>query len=535
MATDCAWELHGASAGSEQSRCTTPRSRQAVLRPAGRAQRVIDAIDGEHRELGVLALGLDYRGERARMALDLGYQDHHIDAPRPSVTPSGALPDAPDARRSFAQPWTYTDERDVFGVARAEYDLSDTVMAWGAVGVRDGEESNVLANPTADGAGHLTVYRFDNRREDRVVTGEAGLRAAFATGRVGHRVSVSASVYRLDSKNAYAMGGFGTAVGTLTAPRAVAPIATTLFGGELSDPLTTIRTRTRSLALADTLAFADERVMLTLGARQQTLEQYSYAYATGAQTDRYDADALTPVGAVVFKLGRQWSIYANYAEALQPGQVVPATSGGVPLSNVGEVLDPFTSRQYELGAKYDSGRVGATAALFRIAQPNTVVADGRMSTDGEQRNQGLELSGYGEVAEGLRVLGGFTLMEATLQRTQGGVNAGNDALGVPRHQANLGLEWDWHAVPGLTTEARAVHTGRQYADAANSRELPAWTRMDLGVRYGFAAGGRHWSLRARVDNVFDLDYWASTGGASGANYLVLGAPRTYTVSLSVDL
>jgi iron complex outermembrane recepter protein len=35
--------------------------------------------------------------------------------------------------------------------------------------------------------------------------------------------------------------------------------------------------------------------------------------------------------------------------------------------------------------------------------------------------------------------------------------------------------------------------------------------------------------------VTDEDYWASVGGEPGANYLVLAAPRTFKVSLSVDL
>ena len=42
------------------------------------------------------------------------------------------------------------------------------------------------------------------------------------------------------------------------------------------------------------------------------------------------------------------------------------------------------------------------------------------------------------------------------------------------------------------------------------------------------------TLRARVDNVADRKYWASVGGFPGAGYLVVGAPRTFTLSASVD-
>jgi iron complex outermembrane receptor protein len=46
--------------------------------------------------------------------------------------------------------------------------------------------------------------------------------------------------------------------------------------------------------------------------------------------------------------------------------------------------------------------------------------------------------------------------------------------------------------------------------------------------------GRVVTLRARVDNVANRNYWASVGGSSGSGYLVVGAPRTFTLSASVD-
>jgi iron complex outermembrane recepter protein len=490
---------------------------------------------GEDRELGMGSLGVDYRGERLRLSADLGWQDQRIDRPRPSVTPSGGIPRAPDADQNFAQPWTFAEERDTFGVVRAEYDLSDDVMAWAALGMRDSDEHNVLANPTSDAAGNLTTGRFDNYREDRVTTGDVGIRAKFATASISHRLSASASAFKLDSKNAYAFGGYGTAIGTLYAPVAVAPLGGLTAGGVLFEPLTTSKNETRSVAIADTLGFADDSILLTLGARHQTLEQYGYNYFSGAQTSRYRDSAVTPVGAVVFKFGRAVSLYANYAEALLPGQEVPAVSGSTPLQNAGELLAPFKSKQVEVGAKYDAGSYGATASLFRINQPNTVVSNARLTTDGEQRNQGLELSVYGQPLDGLRVLGGVTLLDATYNKTQDGVNEGNDVLGVADTQANVGVEWDVPALAGLTVEGRSVYTSRQAASADNTLEIPSWVRFDLGARYAFEAAGKAWSVRARVDNLFDRSFWASAGGASGANYLVLAAPRTFTVSLSVDL
>lgn len=178
----------------------------------------------EDRELSVLSLGVDFRGERARFSADLGWQDQRIDQPRPSVTPGTAIPKAPDGDINFGQPWTFSGEKDLFGVVRGEYDFSDAVMGWAAVGLRDSEEHNALANPNVDADGNLNTGRFDNYREDKVTTGDVGVRAKFQTGSVGHRLSATAAAYKLDSKNAYAFGGYGTPVGTLYNPIAVAPI-----------------------------------------------------------------------------------------------------------------------------------------------------------------------------------------------------------------------------------------------------------------------------------------------------------------------
>lgn len=46
--------------------------------------------------------------------------------------------------------------------------------------------------------------------------------------------------------------------------------------------------------------------------------------------------------------------------------------------------------------------------------------------------------------------------------------------------------------------------------------------------------GRPVTVRARLDNITGDNDWVSFGGYPGANYLVLGAPRTLVLSASVD-
>jgi iron complex outermembrane receptor protein len=494
------------------------------------------AVEDQDRSLSVFSLGTDYAGERFRFSADLGYQDNRIDAPRPQVTPLAGVPAEPDADTNFAQSWTYTDEKQLFGVVRGEYDLSDNISVWLGAGARQGEEANVLANPSAAEDGSLTAYRFDNTREDDVISFDTGLSAEFLTGPIGHRLVVSASSVKLESKNAYAFSSFSTPFSTdLYLPVDVAPPAADFFiGGNLSSPLKTEEVTNQSLAIADTLSFLGGRLLATIGLRQQDIETKTFDYNSGQRLSGYSDDKLTPAFGLVYKATDQISVYGNYAESLQPGEIAPATSGGVTIVNAGEVLEPFTGDQYEIGAKYDGGDVGATIALFQLTRPNSIVVDQVFSASGEQENTGVELSVFGEPLEGLRLLGGATFLDTELARTQDGMNEGNAPIGVPEIQANLNAEWDVAALSGLTLDGRIVLTGEQYADAANTVELDGWTRLDIGARYTLDIAERPVTLRARIENLTDEAYWASTGGFPGANYLILGNPRTFSVSASVD-
>jgi len=493
------------------------------------------SVADQDRDLSVAALGVDYEGERLRFSADLGLQDHRIEAPRPSVTPSGVVPAAPSADANFAQPWTFTDERQLFGVVRGEFDLNANVSLWAALGGRDGEEENVLANPTAAADGTTSAYRFDNRREDEIISADAGVRADFTTGGLEHRVVASASAIQSKSRNAYAFSNFAGFAGDLYNPVAVAPPTPNFFvGGVLADPGVTEEVDNRSLAVADMITLMDGRLIATLGARYQEIETTSFDYNTGLQISQYSDDAITPAVGLVFKPSDAISVYANYAEALTPGQIAPGTVGGVPILNPGEITAPFRSKQYEAGVKYDGGTFGGTVSLFSISQPSAIIDNLRFVVDGEQVNQGIELSAYGEPTPGLRVLGGTTFVDAERKRTEGGAFDGKTAIGVPEFQANLNVEYDLPVAPGLTLDGRVVHTGSQYVNAANTVSLDAWTRLDLGARYSLDVSGRPVTLRARVENVTDENDWLSAGGYPGANYLVLGAPRTFIVSASVD-
>ncbi|MCD2166795.1 TonB-dependent receptor [Comamonas koreensis] len=496
-------------------------------------------IDDEGVDLSVVSLGMDWRSSNLRLSADVGYQSHKLTTPRPNVTLGAAVtqvPSAPDNSRNFAQPWTYSNERDSFGSVRAEYDINSQLTAWVAGGARFGRERNSLASLTLNNGstGSGTQGRFDNTRADDIFTGEVGLRGKLTTGSIGHSLVLAASAFSDKRKNAfYSQPAAGALATNLYNPvyGAAPPLGTS--SNDLDDPAVQARIKLSSLALSDTLSMFDERLLLTLGVRHQTIETQTFAYNTGIAAPKVDKSRTSPMAAVVFKPAGRVSVYANYIEGLTPGEIAPALSSGLPVANAGAALAPYVSKQKEVGLKWDGGDIGAGLAWFTTDKPRVFrnSISGVYGPEGMDRHRGLELNVFGQVTRGLRVLGGVTWLDAKQLADGHNPNAGKRVIGVPRQQGNLGLEWDVPGVRGLTLDGRAVATGSSYANATNTLQVAGWTRFDLGARYLTEIDGRLVTLRARVENAANRNFWASVGSTG---YLVLSNPRTFTVSASVD-
>ena len=500
-------------------------------------------IKHEDHDVGMFSVGLDYRGRGYRLSADAGYQNFDLTSPRPSVGIGSVavLPGAPDASKNFAQPWSNSKEHDVFGTARAEVDLAKDVVGWAAFGSRSTKEANSLAEPSLTSVnGDASVYRFDNARKQEIRTGELGIRGKLNTGAVRHTLVASWSGHWNEAKNAYAISDYAGLPTNIYHPLDVAmpPTLPANSGGVMSDPRLTQKTILSSYAVADTMAFLDDQLLLTVGLRRQQIKDAGYDYNTSVlQGKAYGESATTPVAGIVFKASKNVSLYANYIEALVKGPVVSDTyfdgNNYVPLSNKGEVFSPYKSKQKEIGIKYDGGKLGMSAALFTTAKPLQAVVGTRAELAGEQRNRGLELSIFGTPMQGVRLLGGLTWLDTQQRKTDKPANNGKDVIGAPKTQLSVGGELDVPGAPGLSLNARTIYTSTQYADLANSKQLPSWTRLDVGARYLTQVAGHDVTLRARVDNVADRSYWASAVSSFDAGSLVLAAPRTFVVSGSV--
>ncbi|MGQ9364801.1 TonB-dependent siderophore receptor [Azospirillum sp. ST 5-10] len=481
------------------------------------------ALDHQTRTAGFGAAALDYAGDRLRASLDLVYQREDMNAPtRELLIRAGVpVPGAPDGRHNITQPWEWSEATDRSVLFRAEYDLTDAVTLFGDVGGGTTEVDRLfgypqIQNTAGDTQDSVSAMRFKTSR----LTADTGVRGTFDTAGVGHRVTLQATHY----EDTFRRGAVYSTVpirSNLYTPVIVAPTAV----AEPASRPKISETELRGVALADTLSFWNDRVDLTLGVRYQTIESTNFG-ADGAVTSTYDDDAVTPMVGVVVKPWDRVSLYANYIEGLSKGDIAPTTA-----VNAGEAMAPYVAKQVEAGIKLDFGTFGATFGAFQITKPSGQLAGGVYTSDGEQRNRGLELTVFGEVTPGVRLLGGVMLLDADLTETGSAATRGNTPVGVAEVQANLTAEWDTPFAPGLTLVGTVTHTGRQYVDTANTQSIPAWTTLDIGARYRTEIARTPVTVRATVQNVLGEDYWASV---NSWGMITLGAPRTALLSVSAE-
>lgn len=491
-------------------------------------------VDGEKKRTTAVSVGLDYRGDRLRTSLDVGYQEKtfHDGLQGVNITGIDVIPAVPSNSHNYSQKWVYSDMASEFGIAKAEYDLTDNWTAYAGLGAQHAHETGNYGTPKLTNSdGDATISTFNTNRIQDNMSGMAGVRGDFTTGFVTHKVNVGYSALTTNAKNAYNMSLTGSETNIYHTRDIDAPEAN-FAGGKFSDPLTTARSRTQGYLLSDTLGFFDDRVLLTLGARHQKVVVRNYNYNTGAEdtSSRYTNSRWMPTYGLVYKPWQTISLYANHTEALQPGEVAPNNST---VTNPGAITGIAHSRQNEVGVKADFGRVGGSLSLFDIRKPSGIInASGAFAMDGEERHRGMETNIFGEPVLGLRLNASATWLNPEMEKTENGTYDGKQAIGVPRYNYALGAEYDIKPLEGLTATALLNHSGSQWADSANTKKIDSYTTLDVGMRYRMKLNENDMVWRVAVENVTNEKYWANVD--STGTYLTQGDGRTLKVGVSYD-
>ncbi|MYM28254.1 TonB-dependent siderophore receptor [Duganella sp. CY15W] len=480
-------------------------------------------VDDQKKKRTLAAIALDYRGTQLNLALDAYTNRENIDNGSSWMAsfPSTGVIAPPKTGTNLLRGIHGKLSNDAVAV-RGSYEFNDAITAYAALGQLSYTYEGYINGTRAairNAAGDYVGNTFNQRGTTDTTSGEIGVRGRFVTGPVKHQVVASYTSLEFDTGRAtvntsanYSSNIYHPVNPALAPDPGPAP--------KVSDAAL------RSVALADTLSFADDKVLLILGAREQQVKTRTL---TGTPT-LYDKRALTPaVGIVVKPWSPSVALYANYIEGLSQGGTVTDTTA----KNFGTVFAPYKSKQLEGGVKWDQGAYGNTVSVFQIERPSMVkdTASNTYNDDGQQRNRGVEWNTFGEIGGQLRLLGGAAYTDAKMTKASTVALTGKTIYGTPKWKANLGGDWTVPGVNGLIVNARVVYTGSQWVNSLNTQQIDSWTRLDLGARYSLRVQDHLVQLRANVDNVADKSYWA---GSFNDGYVTQGAGRVYKLSASVD-
>lgn len=484
-------------------------------------------IDGRKNKRELLSLALDLREGALRASADLYSVTESFRGGMPAMYWfSGAIPAAPKGSANQF-PAAQGRQKSQGLVLRAEYQFTPRLAGFASAGLMKHDYSGFISgshvrNLSPEGLSRTSAtYAQLGHADNRAL--EAGLRLNLETGAVVHELVLQAS--QLNQEAGAASRGsspFSTSI--------YQPTYTPMPAGPDSAPKTS-ENRLSSLALVDSLSMWGDSLRLTLGLRHQRVKTSNFVAATGALSGTpYDKSATTPALGLVFKpWGPDLAFYANYVEGLSKGDSVSK-----PTYAIDHTFAPYKTRQREAGIKWQHGGWTNTAALFQIDKPMLItLADKTPSDGGEKRVRGLEWNTSGALSPQLRLLGGAVYTRGTQTETGTPALNGLRAVGAPKLQANLGLDWDTPFAPGLSLSAHTTASSGQFVDAANTQRIPGWGVLELGARYRTRLDGRVLVLRLSASNVSNKAYY--NGSFSDTTPIAtLGAPRSVSASATLD-
>ncbi len=188
------------------------------------------------------------------------------------------------------------------------------------------------------------------------------------------------------------------------------------------------------------------------------------------------------------------SYYVSYGTSFNPSLETLALTSGQ------QSLDPETSKQYEIGAKWDllNGDLSVTSALFQVEKDNTrsQISTGVYELTGNVRVRGFQATVAGRVARNWQVFGGYTYLDAeivkasVLDGTQGKVPAN-----TPKNSASMWTTWNF--APSWQAGTGVLYMSERYASNNNAVEVPDYFRWDAMVGYQQPA----WGIQLNVFNL----------------------------------
>ena len=496
------------------------------------------------------ALNADYRGEKLRVAFDSIYAKRKTNGGRARMqdiqNANGRLFDAPEGKVNLAPSWQAQNTRGQTNMLTFEWDAFENAQITGGIGYNNARYYGNFASPTVTSSGltynsgraRLTDQRFKTLSMNLTARGE------FETGPVSH--NWSAAFDRIDRKRTTYQGARQTKSSvidlSLDIPTQLAKLDSNLGSAWSPTPSLDTVIKVNSLAVSDTLGFADNKYRLTLGGRFQAVEQKNKLNGRKA-----DASRFSPMLMAAWVPQPDLVVYGNYMEDLEPSDIRTDDDGHVTMA------DPRVSRQFEVGVRKNWGDFVTTLNAFQIKRPGYWFGKTTSGTDfaarknaglaysgseqGMERSRGIEFNTYANLLnKTLRPSFGLMYLQSTVKdypnfadNLVNGVQVAN-----PRVIAKAGVEWDTPFAKGLTLNGNVSYFGKSYQDTQKQYAFPSYTLVDVGARYKTKLGKNTLTVSSSVENLFNKNYWQVQRGQYDRSFAVVGMPRTYWLKAELD-
>lgn len=378
----------------------------------------------------------------------------------------------------------------------------------------------------------LYDYRSDNERRSTTAA-QLQIKGQIETGSIKHSLGMGLMTSRVRDRfdmQAYNFSGTGN-LGNLVALPA---------DGSLTGENTNRTERSTELSAYDAISWTPAFTTWT-GVRYTQLHRESVR-TDGSRASSYSDSFVTPWVAASYQVNPAHMLYASYGQGVE-SEVAPARSR---YTNAGEALPPLKSKQFEFGIKGELDQMRWSAAYFDITRPEfgdlgTCSKTGSCTrlVDGKSKHRGLELTAGTQAATATQpwhVDGGVTFINA--KRQGSAIDASQNGMrptNVPDWILRLNASYKIASVPGLQLEGHISHEGARAVLPDNSIMLPAWTRLDLGLRYDSKIANTKTTWALGVDNVFNKSYFKESPYQFSHAYLFTGAPRTLRLSVQIAL
>jgi iron complex outermembrane receptor protein len=285
-----------------------------------------------------------------------------------------------------------------------------------------------------------------------------------------------------------------------------------------ADPIPDIRPEDLTLLVRDENIRADligiylqdqisisEQFKFLVGGRLDIFDQKSIDF-TEDITSEQSQEKFSPRVGLVYQPIEPISLYASYSTSFNPDPFNSTTVNG-------DVLEPSTGTQYELGVKGEflNKKLSTNLAFYQIERDNFATTDPNNPdfsiAAGEVRSRGIELDVAGEILPGWNIIAAYAYTDAEITEDND-FPVGNKLENVPENSASLWTSYQIQqgTFKGFGLGAGVFFVGDRQGDLDNSFTLPSYVRTDAAIFYR----RDNWQANLNFQNLFDVDYIRSS-------------------------